>query len=524
MIKSISDTQLLPSEEVEIAQYKCINSLLYHTRFFFRKTKNRKFMVNKHHEIICNALERVLRGELKRLIINIAPRYGKTELAVKNFISHGLALNPAAKFIHLSYSDMLALDNSEEVKDLIEEPAYRQLFPNVRFKAGSASKKKWYTTAGGGVYATSAAGQVTGFGAGNVDEKDEERARLLQLQEDEELADQVKELIDDIDGVHLSPIEKKYKFGGAIIIDDPIKPDDADSDLRRERVNNRFDSTIRNRVNSRNTPIVVIMQRLHERDLSGYLMDVEPGEWEVISLPVIDEQGDALWPAKHTIAELRRLEATNELVFSRQYMQNPKPKEGLEFAKEDLLFYDPEKIDVERRAEFKFYIIDPADEGGDDLAGVPAYLIGNRIYVPEVIYNGHGTDINTPLCAEDIISRKINHAHFEGNGGWAQFGKDVRKRVQKKLNSCDIRIIFNSTNKHVRILAQSGFIRKNFYFNKNYTQYPQYRKFMEILTSYRKIARQSKHDDAPDALAGIARFFRNRFAHLWETEDDEYDD
>lgn len=123
---------------------------LYHNRILAALLL-RSRRVGEHHQIIAAALEKVLSGETTRLIITVPPRYGKTELSVKNFIAHGLALNPSAKFIHLSYSDTLALDNSEEVKDLVQEESYRELFPNVKIKIDSKSKKKWYTTEGGGV-------------------------------------------------------------------------------------------------------------------------------------------------------------------------------------------------------------------------------------------------------------------------------------------------------------------------------------------------------------------------------------
>lgn len=284
-------------KKLKVAKFLCLESLLFHTRYNFKQHHKRKFVIGDHHRIICDALEKVLSGEIKRLIIEIAPRYGKTELAVKQFIAHGLALNPAAKFIHLSYSDTLALDNSEEVKDLIQEDFYQELFPEVQLKKDSTSKKKWYTTAGGGVYATSAAGQVTGFGAGLVDEEDGGRA--MTPKEKKELVEKLDAMSDEdrktlfanlddtkeerefrnnidefLNGINEQmefdhPILKKQKFGGAIIIDDSIKPEDADSDTIRERVNSRFDSTIRNRTNSRNTPIIVIGQRLHPRDLPG---------------------------------------------------------------------------------------------------------------------------------------------------------------------------------------------------------------------------------------------------------------
>ena len=279
--------------EEKVIRYKTSNSFEFFIRYFFKELHGRRFVMNDHHNQMIEILEKVINGEITRLIINIAPRYSKTEIAVKNFIAFCLALNSKAKFIHLSYSDTLALDNSEEIKDFIQSDQFQRLY-DVKIKADSKSKKKWYTVDGGGVYATSAGGQVTGFGAGKVENDDEE--------------------IDDF----MSYIETARGFGGAIVIDDPIKPDDADSDTIREKINNRFDSTIRSRTNSRKTPIIIVMQRLHPEDLSGYLLDVEASKWHVLSLPVIKDDGTALWPFKHTIEELLDLQNANESVFKRQ--------------------------------------------------------------------------------------------------------------------------------------------------------------------------------------------------------------
>ena len=140
----------------------CLSSFEIFIRYFFKARFKRKFIVGDHHKLICQALEKVINGEITRLMINIAPRYGKTEIAVKNFIAYGLAINPAAKFIHLSYSDDLALDNSADARDIVIQDAYQELFPEVQIKHETDSKKKWYTSERGGVYATSSGGQVTG--------------------------------------------------------------------------------------------------------------------------------------------------------------------------------------------------------------------------------------------------------------------------------------------------------------------------------------------------------------------------
>lgn len=289
-------------------KYSLLDDILLFNGYFFKKTYNRKFIIGDHHKEICKKLYDVYTGKRTRLIINLPPRYGKTELVVKTFISMGLALNPKSKYIHTSYSESLALDNSETIRDLIKKDYFQELFP-MKVKKDSDSKSKWYTEHGGGIYATSSGGQITGFGAGNVEDEENNLNEFL------------------------SDIELMQEFSGAIVIDDPIKPDDARSKTKRDAINNRFDTTIRSRVNSRNTPIIVVMQRVDDNDLTGYLLKNEPYEWEVLSLPALTEKG-ALWPFKHTKEELQHLQKINYYVFQTQYQQNTKGiRTGGEFYK-----------------------------------------------------------------------------------------------------------------------------------------------------------------------------------------------
>ena len=494
------------ADELQVAKVKCLKSLLFHTRFFFKSQFNRKFIVGDHHLKICDALERVLSGDLKRLIINVAPRYGKTELAVKAFISHGLALNPAAKFIHLSYADKLALDNSTYVKELVQSEDYRLLFPTVKIKSHVKAVDKWYTTENGGVLARAAGGQVTGFGAGTVDFEDED----------------LEEFLNDIESSSGDALDRKLRFGGAIVIDDPIKPDDADSDTIREKVNERFDSTIRNRVNSRNTPIIVIMQRLHPNDLAGYLQrEDEADDWEVIELPCLREDGTALWPFKHTTEELLALKKANEIVYERQYQQNPKPRAGLLFPVQDLKFFDFEEMEAKfADPDYCFTAADPADEGGDDFAGGNAKLIGDRIYISEILYNEDGSDKNELAFRDMVIEAKSDSVAVEGVFGWNETAKRIRDDLEAKGFENEFRIKKPRTNKHTRILNRSSFIKNHFYFRKDYEKFPQYAKFMRNLTSYLRVqepGKKNKHDDAPDLCEMIADYFEKNFAHLFGT-------
>ncbi len=467
---------------LKVARVKCQQSLLFSTRYFFKKNHNRKFIVGDPHEIIASTLEEVIAGKIKRLIINIPPRYGKTEIAVKNFVAHCLSLNPASMFIHLSGSDDLALDNSEEIKDMVTSEGYQQLFPEVKIKKDSTAKKKWYTTAGGGVYATSAAGQVTGFGAGKVDSEEFEIENLL------------------------SSLEQKEQFGGAVIIDDPIKPEDAESDTRRERVNRRYDSTISSRVNSRNTPIIIIMQRLHPRDLCGYLLSKEPDVWTVLSLPAVKEDGTALWPFKHTIEELNTLRARDTVVFDRQYMQDPKPLEGLVFPEGELKRYKefPEGMEY-----FTIAFADCADEGQDNFAMPIGRVYGDRVYIFDAIFDQSNLTIQEGQVVSKVKECNINNLVIESNS----FGAYFSRRMRELLPNIEIFAQYAKTNKMGRILANAGLIKLYFYFPENPNSTLQ--RFIQQVTQLMKTS--TKLDDAPDSLTGMSQYLE-KFNGLFKSE------
>lgn len=483
--------------DIKIARAFCLSGMLEFTKYHFRQKTGRKFVVNSHHEKICQALDYVIDGKIKHLIINIAPRYSKTELAVKNFIAYGLALNPASKFIHLSYSDDLAHDNSEEIRDeIVKSEAYQRLFPWVQIKQGSDAKKKWYTTEKGGVYATSAAGQVTGFGAGAVDD------------EDEELGKEIK----GIDG--------NAEFAGAIIIDDPIKPEDAFSDTKREQVNRRFETTIRNRVNSRNTPIIIIMQRLHEHDLCGYLQEIEPEEWTVLSLPCIqaDENGKekALWEFKHTIKELHKIENTDPIVFQTQYMQRPTPIEGLMYT----TFKTYDIIPYTRIRRKKAYI-DTADTGSDFLCAIfyDETEIGN--FVTDILYTTKPMEYTEPKTAELIGKNETEEAIIESNNGGRGFARNVENQCRTIGNDkVFIRWFHQSENKQVRIYTKSADVQNLTYYPSDWeNRWPEYARHIK---SYRKEGKNS-HDDAEDAITGTVEHRQLSGQMIYDKEDLDLD-
>lgn len=266
----------------------CINDHLFFARHFFKVREGVKFRVNWHHKMVCDAIERVIQGEIKRLIINVPPGSSKTELAVINLIARGIAINPRARFLHLSYSSELAELNSAKAKELIKSSEYQALFP-LPIKADSSARGRWNVVGEdgisiGGCYATSTLGQVTGFRAG-----------------------------------HLAS-----SWNGAIIIDDPIKPVDSLSKTKRDAVNNAYINTVQSRKASPDTPVVVIMQRLADDDLTGFLLGGGDGkEWHHIKIPAIGEYGESYWPEKEPLESLLQLKDKGNFTFAGQYQQEP---------------------------------------------------------------------------------------------------------------------------------------------------------------------------------------------------------
>lgn len=295
---------------------KLLTDFGFFTRFFFKQRYGRKFSYAPHVHKIVSTMEAVARGDIRRLIINIPPRYGKTICAVQMFMPWCLANNPRARFMHLSFADSLVKDNSDAIRDTVKCDAFRYLFPNCIVSPKTDSKEKWYTTEGGGLYAVSTGAPITGFGAGTFGSR-----------------------------IYSGTGSAADGFGGAIIIDDPIKPADCESELKRERINNRFNNTIRSRVNSEDTPIVVIMQRLHDHDLSGFLLDGGSGdEWENLVLKAEGDDGEPLWPEKHSKEDLERMRLADPETFAAQYQQSPMVASGNVFKREWFRYWDSNSL------------------------------------------------------------------------------------------------------------------------------------------------------------------------------------
>lgn len=271
---------------------KLSNSLMKFTQDFFFIRTGRRFELSEpigresHYITICRALHRVMKGECKRLIINVPPRYGKTELVI-HFIAWALAQYADCNFLYVSYSLGLAKKQTKTIRQIVSLNEFRDTF-EVGLSDETSAQGNFETSKGGTVYAAGADGEITGRGAG---------------------------------------IKNCERFGGCIVIDDIHKPSEVNSDTIRSSVNDWYFNTLQSRLNDPGaTPIIFIGQRLHEDDLAGNL--IKSGEWETIIIPALDEVGNALHPSMHSVEKLHKMQETMPYVYSSQYQQDPLPSGG----------------------------------------------------------------------------------------------------------------------------------------------------------------------------------------------------
>jgi predicted phage terminase large subunit-like protein len=240
-----------------------------------------------HHELIAEKLEAVERGEIDRLMIFMPPRHGKSELASKRFPAWCLGRNPKRQIIAASYNSDLANDFGRNVRNIIAEPEFGQVFAGVTLAPDSQAANRMNTNHGGTYVAAGVGTAVTGRGA-------------------------------DI-----------------ALIDDPFKDrEEADSERRRETVWDWYRSTLYTRLMPGGA-IVLIQTRWHEDDLAGRLLEHEGSQWDVLELPALHPERGALWPEWYDETALLRIKETiGPREWSALYQQQPQPDEGTFFQRD----------------------------------------------------------------------------------------------------------------------------------------------------------------------------------------------
>ena len=320
---------------LSFAEYEFIlgrDLMAFIERSFYELNPQTCFVQSPHIELLASKLEACRRGNIRRLIVNLPPRSLKSHAASVAYVAWLLGHDPSLQIICASYGQDLADKHARDCRTLMMSELYQRLFPQTRISSEKQSVSEFLTTAQGMRMSTSVGGVLTGRGA------------------------------------------------DVIILDDPLKPDEAMSETRRTAVNDWYDNSLLSRLNSKETGIIIIiMQRLHQDDLVGHVL--ETGDWKVISLPAIAEEdedyliesplgnrhfrrtaGDALQPERESRATLEAMRQTmGTYNFSSQYQQSPIPVGG-SIVKSDWLTYYEE---LPARFFFVLQSWDTANKSGE---------------------------------------------------------------------------------------------------------------------------------------------------------------
>ena len=326
------------------------------------------FLFNWHIQYLCDVLEQVAKGNIKRVLINIPPRYLKSVICSVSFPSWLMGIDPTKRVIVASYSKTLAQKHSTDCRIIMQSEWYKKTFPNTQIANGSNEKMKFCTTQNGFRFATSTGGTLTGEG------------------------------------------------GDILILDDPHNPVGIYNKQNRKKVVNWFTGVFSSRLNNkRKGAIIVIMQRLHCEDLSGYILEqnkkiveknkkikiknkLQP-EWLCIELPAIAETqkdymlfdklyktrkvGNILHPRMEGQKELETIKSElGEYNFSAQYQQNPVALDGNMIKQKWLKYFKIEQIiTLYNKDNLPYYIsIDCASGLGteNDFTAIAIFTIQNE--------------------------------------------------------------------------------------------------------------------------------------------------
>ena len=411
-----------------------------------------------------------------KLMINMPPRMGKSRTLV-NFCKWVLGQDITKKIMTCSYNDDMAQEFSRYTRDGIDEKklypheiVYSDIFPGTRIKKGDASYKKWalegnfFNYIGAGV-----GGSITGKGA-------------------------------DI-----------------AIVDDPIK--DAEEAYNENRLNKIwlwYTGTFKSRLEEKNgvSGIEIINHtRWSDLDICGRILanEQEAREWFELRMEAYYEQYDQmLCPSllsKKRYLSLRR--NVDENIFFANYHQKTLNAEGRLY--KQIKTYTELPKDENGNVIFEGIInyTDTADTGDDYLASICAGIYDGELYILDVLYTKDGMEVTEPATAEMLVRNKVGLAMIESNNGGRGFARNVERLIWEKHKSrkVAIRWFHQTKNKRARILTNATYVMNHIYFPVNW--HDRWPEFYKAIMGYQREGKNA-HDDAPDALTGLAEMMEKQ--------------
>lgn len=426
---------------------------------------DRPFLIN-----LCNDLQEFVEGEDEVLILNLPPRHGKSR-TVGLLVEWLLGKDINTKIMTGSYNEMLSTTFSKNVRNDIQEARgdkdkiiYSDIFPGVKIKQGDGAMNLWSLEGGYNNYlATSPGGTATGFGC------------------------------------------------SLLIIDDLIKnSEEAFNENVLEKQWDWFTQTMLSRLEEGGKTII-IMTRWASGDLAGRALDHYAEEGKKVKhiiMKAVQEDGtmlcDEILSHKSYLSKAR---AMGQEIASANYQQEPIDLKGRLYS--SIKTYEKLPMDADGNllfTEIRNYT-DTADTGEDYLCSICYGVYDKEAYITDILYTKEPMEVTEPAVAKMLLKNNVNIADIESNNGGRGFARAVEREL-KELGSNRTRIewFHQSANKIARILSNATWVMDHIYFPVNWID--RFPEFAKSILTYQKEGK-NKHDDAEDALTGVAEKINN---------------
>lgn len=327
----------LEEHEVTALRDHLLSNFEAFSKFAFKIQTGTSFLTQDYHSVMFDSIQMAIDGKTTRLAITIPPRGSKTQLVSVFLPLYAWVKNPHGHSILTGFNGSVLQECTGFIRTIMSDPDFKRVFPDTQIDMNKKSVEKLGTMSGGVIHAVPTSGALTGKGCGSL----------------------------------------TGDFSGLMVIDDVIKPDNANSPVERNKINDRYSNTLLSRLATEDTPLIIIMQRLHSQDLLGFLFkggSADTFDWlnipgivtkETGSEPWYQEQIDefgytnvrpilyelhrtdydelgesSFWPIRKSIETLRGLRTKDPYTFYSQYMGMPVSKGTETVSYDDLRYYD----------------------------------------------------------------------------------------------------------------------------------------------------------------------------------------
>lgn len=434
------------------------------------------FTPTDFHAAYYHALDLFARGAIRRLIVTIPPQHGKSLGSSQLLPAYLLGLNPDLKIAIASYAFGLASRFNRHTQRIMEQDAYRRVFPLTALKSNSAASDNIQTSAAfevvgheGGIISTGRGGGLTG---------------------------------NRVDVVIMDDIYKNAEEGNSPVV--------------RDSAFDWYTSVVKTRLHNDSRELIVFT-RWHEDDLIGRIMGSEPVReltdfadvdpsfkgWYRLNFEAVKESeptaidtrsyGAPLWPEMHSAELLASKRAIDPHTFECMYQGTPADKSGRLY---DANFetYNVLPTDTVKSANYT----DTADTGRDKLCSV-CYRVGRdgKVYLTDVLYTSEPMELTEPATAAMLLRNDTRVSYIESNNG----GRGFARAVQRNAPSVRVEWFTQTGNKESRIATNAATVLHNIVVPIDWRlRWPD---FHEAVTTYKRDFKANRFDDAPDVLTGI---------------------